>query len=209
MSTARNSSSWTVSRTSSSSIRRASPAPSKARASRALASENGAIDEEADLLRAADLIGQLGDPNYIRKANALYHEFEEAGLNRQLGYDSPADLVNKYPQFYWNSVAQHVQTAIRYLNVTASGRQWIANLYSQRLPRRARHRAERAAEIAPVCVPEADGRNPVVRLTFARPLSVGVRQQGHLAEAVAGRAGRISRVGSAPPPPVHSASELW
>lgn len=88
------------------------------------------IHEEAGLLRAADLIGQLGDPHYIRKANALYHEFEESGLNRQLGYDNPADLVDKYPQFYFNSVAPHVQTAIRYLNVTASGRQWIANLYS-------------------------------------------------------------------------------
>jgi hypothetical protein len=29
------------------------------------------IDEEAALLRAADLIGQLGDPHYIRKANAI------------------------------------------------------------------------------------------------------------------------------------------
>jgi len=55
---------------------------------------------------------------------------EEAGVNRQLGYSSPADLVNLYPQFYWNSVAPHVQTAIRYLNVTSRGRQWIANLYS-------------------------------------------------------------------------------
>ena len=93
-------------------------------------SEGEECDEEAALLRAADLIGQLGDPHYIRKANALYHEFEEAGLNRQLGYSSPADLVNLYPQFYWNSVAPHVQTAIRYLNVTSGGRQWIANLYS-------------------------------------------------------------------------------
>jgi hypothetical protein len=95
-----------------------------------LPSENEECDEEAALLRAADLIGQLGDPHYIRKANALYYEFEEAGLNRQLGYSSPADLVNLYPQFYWNSVSPHVQTAIRYLNVTSSGRQWIANLYS-------------------------------------------------------------------------------
>lgn len=87
-------------------------------------------DEEASLVRAADLIGQLGDPNYIRKANALYHEFEEAGVNRQLGYESPADIFNRYPQFYWNSVAPHIQTAIRYLNATSSGRQWIANLYS-------------------------------------------------------------------------------
>lgn len=85
--------------------------------------------EEAAIVRAADFIGQLGDPNYIRKANALYYEFEETGMNRQLGYDSPADIVNRYPQFYWNNVAPHVQTAIRYLNMTSSGRQWIGNLY--------------------------------------------------------------------------------
>jgi len=87
-------------------------------------------DEEGMLLRAADLIGQLGDPNYMRKANALFYEFEEIGLNKKLGYDTPADIIYKYPQFYWTHVAPQVQTAIRYLNVTSSGRQWIANLYS-------------------------------------------------------------------------------
>jgi hypothetical protein len=87
-------------------------------------------DEEGALLRAADLIGQLGDPHYLRKANALYYEFEEIGLNRQLGYESPADIVDKYPQFYWNRISPHIQTAIRYLNVTSRGRQWIAGLYS-------------------------------------------------------------------------------
>ena len=88
------------------------------------------IDEEGSLLRAADLIGQLGDPHYLRKVNALYYEFEEIGFNKQLGYESPADLVDKYPQFYWNSVCPYIQDAIRYLNVTSSGRQWIAGLYS-------------------------------------------------------------------------------
>jgi hypothetical protein len=87
------------------------------------------IDEEGALLRAADLIGQLGDPHYLRKANALFYEFEEIGLNKQLGYETPADLVDRYPKFYWNSVTPHIQTAIRYLNVTSSGRRWIANLY--------------------------------------------------------------------------------
>jgi hypothetical protein len=91
--------------------------------------EEGKYVEEASIVRAADFIGQLGDPNYIRKANALYYEFEEVGINRQLGYESPADIVNRYPQFYWNSVSPHIQTAIRYLNMTSSGRQWIANLY--------------------------------------------------------------------------------
>src|SRR5215471_15667787 len=86
--------------------------------------------EEGLLVRAANLIGQLGDPHYLRKANALYYEFEEVGMNRQLGYTSPADLTDLYPQFYWNSVSPHIQSAIQYLNGTSSGRQWIATLYS-------------------------------------------------------------------------------
>jgi hypothetical protein len=96
----------------------------------ASSSNDDLIEEEGLLLRAADLIGQLGDPHYMRKANALFYEFEEVGLNKTLGYDTPADLVYKYPQFYWNNVAPQIQTAIRYLNVTSSGRQWVANLYS-------------------------------------------------------------------------------
>jgi hypothetical protein len=94
-----------------------------------VASQNEA-NEEGLLVRAADLIGQLGDPHYLRKSNALFCEFDEIGMNKQLGYESPADIVDKYPQFYWNMVSPHIQPAIRYLNVTASGRQWIANLYS-------------------------------------------------------------------------------
>jgi hypothetical protein len=89
-----------------------------------------ANDEEGLLLRAADMIGQLGDPRYLRKANALFHELEEIGMNKQLGYSTPADLIDLYSKFYWNRIAPYVQIAIRYLNVTSSGRQWIANLYS-------------------------------------------------------------------------------
>jgi hypothetical protein len=87
-------------------------------------------NEEGMLVHAADLIGQLGDPHYLRKANALYYEFEEVGMNKQLGYSSPADLTDLYPKFYWNSVSPYIQNAVRYLNVTSGGRQWIANLYS-------------------------------------------------------------------------------
>jgi hypothetical protein len=85
--------------------------------------------EETGLVRAADLIGQLGDPMYLRKTVALHAEFEEIGVNRQLGYGSPADLVEKYPDFFWRSVSPYLQDAIRYLNVTVSGRQWIAHLH--------------------------------------------------------------------------------
>src|SRR6266404_1720358 len=51
-------------------------------------------DIEPKLVQAADLIGQLGDPMYSRKANALYCDFEEIGMNRQLGYSSPADIID-------------------------------------------------------------------------------------------------------------------
>jgi hypothetical protein len=87
-------------------------------------------EDEGLLVRAADLIGQLGDPHYLRKANALFYEFEEVGMNRQLGYTSPADLTELYPQFYWKTISPHIQTAIRYLNVTSRGRHWVAGLYS-------------------------------------------------------------------------------
>ena len=84
---------------------------------------------EPKLVQAADFIGQLGDPMYTRKANALYCEFEEIGKNRQLGYSSPADIIDKYPAFFWNSVSMHLDDGMKYLNMTVSGRQWIANLH--------------------------------------------------------------------------------
>jgi hypothetical protein len=91
-------------------------------------SANGCI--EPKLVQAADLIGQLGDPMYPRKANALYTEFEEVGMNRQLGYSSPADIIDKYPTFYWNCVSPHIEDGIKFLNMTSSGRQWVANLHN-------------------------------------------------------------------------------
>jgi hypothetical protein len=96
----------------------------------AIDSPNGQDNEEGLLVRAADLIGQLGDPHYLRKANALYYEFEEIGMNTQLGYATPADLTDQYPKFYYRSVYPHIRSAIRYLRVTSSGRRWISSLYS-------------------------------------------------------------------------------
>ena len=87
-------------------------------------------DTEAGLVRAADLIGQLADPRYPQKLTALFHEFAETGTAEQLGYASPADLVEDYPRFYWSSVEPYIGDALRYLDVTSEGKQWIANLYS-------------------------------------------------------------------------------
>ena len=96
----------------------------------ASADEKNETEDEGMLLRAADMIGQLGDPQYLRKTNALYHEFKEIGINAQYGYTTPADLIDGYSQFYWSRISPYVQAAMRYLNVTSSGRQWIANLNS-------------------------------------------------------------------------------
>ena len=54
-----------------------------------------------------------------KKANALFYEFEETGMNRQLGYSSPADLINKYPAFFWNSVSMHIEDGLKLLNLTS------------------------------------------------------------------------------------------
>jgi len=88
---------------------------------------------EPRLVQAANLIGQLGDPAYPRKANALYWEFEEIGINRQLDYSSPADVIEKYPSFFWNSVSMYLQEGLKFLNLTHSGCRWIANLHNHLL----------------------------------------------------------------------------
>jgi hypothetical protein len=82
------------------------------------------------LVRAADFIGQLGDPNYLRKIPALFYELQEAGANERIGYRSPGELRENYTQFYCSAVMPHIQEGLRYLRVTHEGRQWIANLHS-------------------------------------------------------------------------------
>lgn len=82
------------------------------------------------LVRAADFVGQLGDPGYLRKIPALYYEFEEIGENRNTGYKSPGHMRESYTKFYWNVVRPRIQDALTYLRITNEGKQWVANLHS-------------------------------------------------------------------------------
>jgi hypothetical protein len=82
------------------------------------------------LVRAADLIGQLADPNYMRKIPALFAEFTETGTCDKLGYRNPGDLRAAYPSFFWKAVTPYITEGLRYLRVTQEGKQWIANLYA-------------------------------------------------------------------------------
>lgn len=87
-------------------------------------------DTEPGLVRAADLIGQLADPHYLRKINRLFYEFTETGMAEKLGYETPADLAAAYPKFYWNAVRPYIGDALGYLRLTQEGKQWIANLFA-------------------------------------------------------------------------------
>ena len=80
------------------------------------------------LVRAADLIGQLADPNYLQKTTALFQEFEEIGMAQQFGYDSPADLRFAYPDFFWNIVYQYIQTGLQHLEITSDGKRIVNDL---------------------------------------------------------------------------------
>lgn len=80
------------------------------------------------LLRAADFIGQLGDPNYLRKIPALFYEFEELGANKAYGYKSPGDMRKRYARFYWDVVDDYIRDALAYLRRTQEGRLWVFNL---------------------------------------------------------------------------------
>ena len=82
------------------------------------------------LVRAADLIGQLSDPRYLQKISALFYEFEETGMNKELGYRSPGDLRAGYPKFYWTVVYPYIEDGLSYLDLTQEGKQVIANLYA-------------------------------------------------------------------------------
>jgi len=88
----------------------------------------------AGLVRAADLVGQMGDPNYIHKINRLFHEFEETGASKKMGFSSPADLAVGYPKFFFQAVGSYIGEGLNYLCMTQEGKQWIANLYATSSP---------------------------------------------------------------------------
>ena len=92
--------------------------------------EAKAATDYPELLRASDLMGQLADPNYMRKISALFAEFSETGINGKLGYNSSASLRAAYPKFFWSVVTPYIGDALSNLQMTQEGKLWVANLYS-------------------------------------------------------------------------------
>ena len=92
--------------------------------------DHNQTDTEAGLVRAADLIGQLGDPHYLRKTSHLFQEFRETGVADELGYETAADMADEYPRFFGEGAYKYLKDAINYLQLTQEGKQWVANLHS-------------------------------------------------------------------------------
>ncbi len=82
------------------------------------------------LIRAADLIGQLADPGYIRKISRLFAEFKETGQATKMGYTTSADLRAGYPKFFWEVVTPFISEGLRFLRRTHEGQKWVASLYA-------------------------------------------------------------------------------
>ena len=80
------------------------------------------------LLRAAQIVGMAGDPNFLLKLTALFLELKEVGQHEQLGYPDVAALRARYPNLFWTVFAPHLAGATRYLRETEDGRQWLANM---------------------------------------------------------------------------------
>lgn len=87
------------------------------------------LDTIAGLVRAADLIGQMGDPLYPQKLSRLFTEFAETGEADRLGYANAAELRNGFPEFFYDQVCPYITEGLRFLRKTQEGRQWIANLF--------------------------------------------------------------------------------
>ena len=87
-------------------------------------------ESEPALVRAADLIGQMADPFYHRKIGGLYHEFAETGFAEKLGYETPMDLMEQFPTFFWQQVQPLIGPALEHLEQTMEGKQWVAQLYN-------------------------------------------------------------------------------
>jgi len=82
------------------------------------------------LIRAADLIGEFADPDFLRRSAGLFAEFEETGRSKELGLDTAADLRNAHPEYFKEVVRPLIADAVRLLQVTQDGKQWLANLWA-------------------------------------------------------------------------------
>ena len=90
---------------------------------------HSAIDTLPGLVRAADLIGQMADPQYLQKLSRLFAEFVEIGEAQRQNFTHAGELRTNFPEFFYSQVHPYIGAGIEYLKRTQEGQQWVANLY--------------------------------------------------------------------------------
>lgn len=80
------------------------------------------------LVRAADLIGQMASPLYIKKMWHLYQEFVETGALANLPFDTVYGMRKYYPDFFKNVIKPLIEDAADLLQLTMEGRTILASL---------------------------------------------------------------------------------
>ncbi len=94
------------------------------------------LDTLGALVRAADLIGQMGDPDYVAKLSSLFVEFRENGEADRLGFASVAELRADSQAFFSQQISPYLPHALKLLRATEEGRGWIVSLH-ENIERRA------------------------------------------------------------------------
>ena len=90
---------------------------------------NFETDTFPGLLRAAHIIGAIGDPNFMLKIKPLMVELEESGTTADLGFSSVAAFIGQYPEMFWNMLHPRIADGMAMLRYTGNGRIWLANLH--------------------------------------------------------------------------------
>ena len=91
--------------------------------------EYAQTDNLPGLVRAADLIGQMADPQYLQKLSRLFAEFVEIGEAQRMKFTHAGDLRINFPEFFYSQVHPYIGAGVDYLKRTQEGQQWVANLY--------------------------------------------------------------------------------
>jgi len=87
------------------------------------------LDDIAALVRAADLLGQMADPLYLKKLSRLFAEFLETGEAARQGFTTAGELRANFARFFNSQVKPYVGNGLKYLRRSQDGQQWIANLF--------------------------------------------------------------------------------
>jgi hypothetical protein len=96
-------------------------------------SSNADTASDPGLLRAAYLIGSVGDPDFMRKVGPMLIELREAGLAEQFGFHDAESFRANYPHYFKQVLRPMIGDATRLLELTASGRTWLAGMHAHLL----------------------------------------------------------------------------